>query len=205
MKEWELDKLIKQYHERRKIENIDKTVGAVSVLIGISILTSFVLSKYLYENIELLKKIQYIDKNIIIYCYIGSMFIIEGIVFYRNSLELTSLSNNKSTKNFFNSFVKSIFKSFREFINLFLPYIIVMVFGLMILLEPQQYLNFYNTSIHPAVMYNLIPIFFIFFEVYKVIKNLSTIFKQTIKDSKDRLSIVITILATIVSAIALLK
>lgn len=211
MKERELSSLIKKYKKRKdsdhnKALKFDREVGIITILIGTSILTSFFLTNYLSNNYEILTRIYDIEKDTILYSIIGSIMILEGIIFYKNSFK-ESFFNHKESKKFFS---KSEFKRitsliFRVIIFSLFPYLIVLSFGLEILLWPNDYIELYEGVLHPTIAINSVPIFAIFFEISRLIKSLTIIFKQTVKDSKDRLSIVITIVATIVSTIALLK
>lgn len=156
--------------------------GEYYILIGLSIVLSIASSNWVILYQMSLAKVfeSYSIMEMLIFL-IGCIVLIQGIYIYSKP-EIT-------------------FKSKRVLI--FIPYIIIYY----------MIWQFYiHMKIYGEMKETIILLTFLFFlwiavlyEMFKFIKAIKNILKNSVKDSKDRLSIVITIIATIISAIALFK
>ncbi len=167
--------------DKQKIMDVRK-FGEYYILIGLSVVLSIASSKWviLYQK-SLAKIFESYSIMEMFFFIIGLIVLIQGIYIYSKP-EIT-------------------YKSKRVLI--FIPYIIIyyMIWQFYIHMKIQEELK-----------ENIILLAFLFlfwlavlYEMFKFIIAIKNILKNSVKDSKDRLSIVITIIATIISAIALFK
>ncbi|MFJ7888416.1 hypothetical protein ACIQYL_10030 [Lysinibacillus xylanilyticus] len=161
-----------------------KKFGRYYFLIGISIVFSIISSKWVITHNDVLSNIFEIYTPIeMILLILGLIFFIEGIYFYSKPKIISRTKN----------------------LIIFFPYLITYAFI-------WWFYDFSNNNglLEELGSFNLITYLFliwisIFYEIIKLCKAIKNIIKNSSNDSKDRLSIVITIIATIISAIALFK
>ncbi|MFJ7842056.1 hypothetical protein ACIQXG_21750 [Lysinibacillus sphaericus] len=161
-----------------------KKIGKYFFLIGMSIAFSIISSKWVITHNTVLSKIFEIYTPIeMILLILGLIFFIEGIYFYSKP------EISYKTKN----------------LIVFLPYVIIYAF-----IWCFYIFNKNNRLLEELNGFYLITYLFliwisIFYEIIKLCNAIKNIIKNSSNDSKDRLSIVITLIATIISAIALFK
>ncbi|MEY9975751.1 hypothetical protein [Lysinibacillus sp. RC79] len=165
-------------------ESYAKKFGRYYFLIGISIAFSIISSKWVITHNDVLSNIFEIYTPIeMILLILGLILFIEGIYFYSKPEIIYKTKN----------------------LIIFFPYIITYAFI-------WWFYDFSNNNrlLEELSSFYLITYLFliwisIFYEIIKLCKAIKNIIKNSSNDSKDRLSIVITIIATIISAIALFK
>jgi hypothetical protein len=212
--EKDIELLLKEYKDTKsqtkiKQGNIKKTAGGFCFLFGFSIIASLIATYFIEKNITtFFSSLGKLDQATFYFLAVAFFMIIEGIGFYKDAF----VNNNKT---FIESRVSikikmkySLIKFKDEYLyvakNLF-PYILLFTTGMIYLYLPSK-IEFLLKQKHSIfVCFHAIIIFFLFYEVNKGITSVIEILKQSVTDSKDRLSIVLTIVATIVSVIALFK
>ncbi|TQR26861.1 hypothetical protein C7Y47_24045 [Lysinibacillus sphaericus] len=157
-----------------------KSIGKYYFLIGISIAFSIISSKWAITHNAVLSNVFEIYSPFeMILLIVGLILFIEGIYYYSKPKNM--------------SFI------------IFLPYINIFAFI-------WYFYSFNNNNRLLAELdsFTLITFLFliwisVFYELFKLCNAIKKIIKNSSNDSKDRLSIVITVIATIISAIALFK
>lgn len=167
--------------ERERKKTIEK-VSEFFIVVGISIITAIISIKILPNYEEDFSKILIKFSGIEFWVIIASIIlIVESIYVYSKPKRLEG-----------------------KIIPWFLwPYILIL----------PVILQFYMTAVDGTKLTNMnLLVFFlfllwlgIFYELIKFIKSANIIMKEKIKEDKERLAIIITIIATIISALAIFK
>lgn len=156
------------------------------ILLGLSIVFALVSTKLCIENNRIFADVfNYFSASEMVILIIALVLFIEGIYIFSKP-EIISFS---------------VFK----IVRFFLPYAIIFT----IILEVHKFINS-GGQLNELNNYILVFLFTIFwiptlYEFTKLIRALKNILKNNVEESKDRLSIIITIVGTIISAIALIK
>ncbi|WP_446935797.1 hypothetical protein [Lysinibacillus fusiformis] len=156
------------------------------ILLGLSIVFALVSAKLWIENNGIISGVfNYFSASEMVIFIIALVFFIEGIYIFSKP-EIISFS---------------VFK----IVFIFLPYAIIYT-----AIWSFHDFNSNGGQLKEANSYNLMVTFtiiwiLILFEFTKLIRALKNILKNNVQESKDRLSIIITIIGTIISAIALIK
>ncbi|GED63918.1 hypothetical protein [Lysinibacillus fusiformis] len=155
-------------------------------LLGLSIVFALVSAKLCIENNIIISEIFNYFSAGEMTIFIGALvMLIEGIYIFSKP-EIVSFSSLK-------------------IVRFFLPYAIIFT----IILEFHKFINS-GGQLNELNNYTLVLLFTIFwiptlYEFTKLIRAFKNILKNNVQESKDRLSIIITIVGTIISAIALIK
>ena len=170
----------------------------LNILLGLSLIISAMLSLYLREKTsEILKLNTPLDFSTVVFLIIGFTLVIESIVIYRDITIFPSFGKGSMKRNIWDSTRKLLIKLF--------PYVFLFVFCMMFILKPEIIVKMITDIYFIFIIILAIPITLIIFEVYRGIIGFSAIVKRLVPDNKDRLTIAIAVLATVISAIALLK
>ncbi|MFD4491667.1 hypothetical protein [Lysinibacillus fusiformis] len=197
---------------KEKIENIKerpisqevgvkfiRTLGGHSTIIGISLVISIFVSHFLKQNwikfYSLLKEV--VDLSNAILMLIALAFIVYGIALIANFGTKEKLMRNNGLTN-----GKIImFQIYKQ-----LPYFVVTTiiwFYIKIILDNKTV--WITNNFLMVIIMNALVIYLLLVVSVKLILNSYKIFNNSVEDSKDRLTIIITICATMISAIALFK
>lgn len=164
--------------ERARKNNIEKVSGFF-IIVGISIITAIVSTKiipiYSIRLSELLGKFSLVEFSIIIVSIIA---IIEGMYLYSKPQLIES---------------KNIFFLW--------PYILILPIILIFYLSVADGIEL--SKIDALVIYLFIFWLGVYYELKKFIMSTNKILRSKIKEDKERLAIIITIIATIISAVAI--
>ncbi|MFJ8517694.1 hypothetical protein [Lysinibacillus xylanilyticus] len=177
---------------------IFRSIGRNITIIGISLVISILISHYLeqnwFKNYLFLKGV---NISSVIWILIGLIMIVYGISIlanYGTKEKFMKVNGLKTRKLILVQSIKQL--KYAMIVTIILVYI-------NILLDDNIT---WNTNIFFRVTsMNILVIYFLLSLGVKIILNSFTIFKSSIPDSKDRLTIIVTIFATIISAIALFK
>ncbi|OXS70224.1 hypothetical protein B1B04_18855 [Lysinibacillus sp. KCTC 33748] len=156
------------------------------ILLGLSIVFSLILTKLCIENNRLFSDIfNYLSAGEMTIFIIALVVLIQGLYIFSNPETITH----------------SELKKLRVMIN----YLIILTF-----IWNFHAFNNKGGEFKEIYTYYYVCLFTIFwlsilYEFTKLIKAIKSILKNNVTDSKDRLSIVITLIATLISAIALFK
>lgn len=170
----------------------------LNILLGLSLIISAMLSFYLSKKkSEILMLNPSLDFSTVVFLIIGFTLIIESVVLYKDIRIFPSFGKESVKRNIWNSTGKLLIK--------LLPYIFLFIFCMVFILVPQIIVKMITDIYFIFIGILTIPIFIIILEVYRGVIGFSTIIKRLVPDNKDRLTIAIAVLATVISAIALLK
>ena len=165
-------------------ELLVKKMADYVIMAGLSMILSFVLTNLIQDHTKLLFEFfSGIQIPKFFYLEIAAVIFIQGII----------LKNNP----------KLVWLSKRAILIRFSPYFIFIAY----FLSMMEYMpkEFGTIEFIVFIIINTIMIYAILIELLRVIKSLFQLLNKSVSDSKDRLSIIITIIATIISMIALFK
>lgn len=173
--------------EQKVNEAIFKNYGLYIALLGLVTMCSLILTNYLItfldENILFILNINHSKITLF---FVSAIFIIEGIIIYKNSFVI-----HKSNS------VKNILKRL-------IPYIFLLFYGIAYIVTPEEMVFLLKNHFYISVFINIFPVFIILFELKRGLNAIWLIIKNNVQ-SEELLSVVIAIFATIISAIALFK
>lgn len=174
---------------------IFRIIGRHVTIIGMSMIVSYFVSHYLKDNwIQFYSSIQKTELFTIFWMLFGLFIFVSGLLF------IEAFSNEEKIRKFMESNSwKAFFKS--------LPYSLLCTVVAIYISNPlfEENPTWISEQFYRIIILNTLAIYIIFSICIKLILTLFKIFKNSIPDSKDRFSIVVTIFATIISAIALFK
>ncbi|WP_281486968.1 hypothetical protein [Lysinibacillus sphaericus] len=171
-----------------------RIIGSNLTMFGISVVISYFLSLYLEDNWSryhsLYKNVKVFD---VLWIAIGLYFILFGITL------LAQFDTEEKIRNFEELEISFAIKQF--------PFTIVFAIALFYLFNPLlvKSPNWVSENFYIVTIMNILVIYIALAISVKIIQNSFSIFKNSIPDSKDRLTFIVTVFATIISAIALFK
>lgn len=156
------------------------------VLIGLSMIFTILFHQWIVDdNNSMLKNIGVFNDVEMLIIVFGLIFVIEGIYFYSKP-EIGELK-------------------FHKFIFVFVPYIVIFSFILHMHESTVDHKKIKDLNPYYLYSYLFFVVVSLIFEFAKFFKAIKNIFVEKVKESKDRLTIILTIVGTVISALALFK
>jgi hypothetical protein len=195
--------------QNKKEKELKEQIGGVCFLLGFSIISSLIFTYYLELNLDkFLLFMEQVNKITLYFLVFALFMIIEGIAFYKDAFLYPNIRfkrNGKPIKMWVINLIKDLVKDFFHFSLIIFSYTVLFTIGLFYFYMPEKIAILIKHHPHYVISINVIIIFILFYEIKRVFSSLIEILKRNVVDSKDRLTLAITILTTIISAIALFK
>lgn len=198
---------------KRSVKEVEVKISRFVIFIGISILLGAIFTEVIRNDIEIIVNyLQTVENLPFYYTFLSPVLIIVGLNFHKVQKDQKLLGrykqrlrNSKNLKSRVFYSVKYEYSKFKNTIKNIGLYVLLLSFCILAVSEPIFYkeivLGYKNYSIimHSTILFIILCITWNCLEILKIhIEN-------SVPDSTDRLSITITIIATVVSIIALLK
>ncbi|GIN71263.1 hypothetical protein J14TS2_17380 [Bacillus sp. J14TS2] len=211
MSERDIVKIIKE--SKRIKHKKEFKVARYFVLFGLSLFLGTIFTEIIQANIDTIIKFMNRLEDSYFYIFLGSFFIVTGITslnHYDDKLKTLKRASEESLKsNRFTTIIKkNIEYSFYRYKKIYKSagsYIFLMAIFMNYMGASETYKVLILTKKNSSVFLHSVVLFFILSILWNFFESIMKVIKDIVPDSKDRLSIIITIIATVVSAIALLK